>query len=208
MKRIIILMYPQVPQRIMSIIEQEREKFKGILEIFPQNETIFKAFDLCPFDSVKVVIIGQDPYHGPGQANGLCFSVNEDIKPPPSLLNIIKEYKNDIGTEPDLKLLAKCGVLLLNSTLTVVQGKPNSHKDIGWQEYTDSIIKYISDNKSNVVFMLWGNYAKSKSKMIDDTKHTILSATHPSPLGANKGGWFGTKHFSKANAILNENLFT
>lgn len=201
-------MYPQVPQRIMSIIEQEREKFKGILEIFPQNETIFKAFDLCPFDSVKVVIIGQDPYHGPGQANGLCFSVNEDIKPPPSLLNIIKEYKNDIGTEPDLKLLAKCGVLLLNSTLTVVQGKPNSHKDIGWQEYTDSIIKYISDNKSNVVFMLWGNYAKSKSKMIDDTKHTILSATHPSPLGANKGGWFGTKHFSKANAILNENLFT
>ena len=202
------VMYPLVPDIILKKISIERKKFAGTLEIFPSDENMFKAFDLCPFNEVKVVILGQDPYHGPGQANGLAFAVNENVKPPPSLSNIIKEYKSDIGTVPNLLNWAQNGVLLLNSTLTVIEGKANSHKDIGWQDYTDSIIKSISKNKDKVVFLLWGNYAKSKIGLIDIGKHVILTATHPSPLGANKGGWFGNKHFSKANTILNNKIFT
>jgi len=197
---------PEVPQRILENVKKERER----LTVFPPDDQIFRAFELCPFESVKVVLLGQDPYHGEGQANGLSFSVKSGIKLPPSLVNIYKEYEDDIGvkrTDGDLSDWAKNGVLLLNSTLTVTESKPNSHKDFGWQQYTDSVIKYISDNNNNVVFLLWGNYAKSKTKLIDQKKHHVLTATHPSPLGANKGGWFGCKHFSRVNMLVGERIF-
>lgn len=195
---------------ILEFVQKERLKYEPDVKIFPCNEHIFRAFELCPLDKVKVVIIGQDPYHGEGQANGLAFSVNSEIKIPPSLRNIMKEYSNDVGktrTNPDLSDWCQKGVLLLNSVLTVRQSKPESHSKIGWKEYTDSIIKQISDQKESVVFLLWGNYAKSKEKLIDLSKHHILKASHPSPLSANKGGWFGCKHFSKTNSLLCDEIF-
>ena len=178
-------------------------------QIFPPAKQIFSAFNYCSFDDCKVVILGQDPYHGFGQANGLCFSVNDGVRMPPSLLNIFKEIKDDLGkpipSTGNLERWASQGVLLLNSTLTVEAGKAGSHQGKGWEQFTDAVIKCVSDEKKNVVFMLWGKYAQDKGKVIDESKHYVLKAKHPSPMAANYGGWFGTKHFSKANAYLEEN---
>ena len=176
--------------------------------IFPPPKLIFNAFNLTPVDKVKVIIIGQDPYHGEGQAHGLCFSVPKGIKTPPSLLNIYKELKNDINKEsPDHGFLedwAKQGVLLLNRVLTVESGKANSHKDIGWEKFTESVIKRISQKKENLVFLLWGNFAQKKELFINSNKHLILKSTHPSPLSA-YNGFLGCKHFSKTNTYLTKN---
>lgn len=173
--------------------------------VFPPPKQVFNAFTLCPFDDVKVVIIGQDPYHGPGQAHGLCFSVQNGIPTPPSLQNIYKEIRDDIGKEipssGNLEHWAKQGVLLLNATLTVEQGKAGAHQGWGWETFTDAAIKKVSEEKEGVVFLLWGRYAQNKSVLIDESKHLILKAPHPSPLSA-YNGWFGSKHFSKTNEYL------
>ncbi|MDO4725845.1 MAG: uracil-DNA glycosylase [Porphyromonadaceae bacterium] len=179
--------------------------------VFPPAQLIFNAFDSCPFDKVKVVLLGQDPYHGVGQAHGLCFSVNENIALPPSLINIYKEISDDLGIPPlqsgNLIRWANQGVLLLNATLTVRANKPGSHQNKGWEQFTDAVIQAISDKKEGVVFLLWGNYAKQKGAKIDRTKHLVLESGHPSPMSANKGYWFGNKHFSKTNNYLtNKNL--
>jgi uracil-DNA glycosylase len=173
--------------------------------IYPPGKEIFRAFDCCDFDNAKVVIIGQDPYHGPGQANGLCFSVREGLRLPPSLLNIFKEIKQDLGkeipTSGDLGRWADQGVLLLNATLTVQAGTPGSHQNKGWESFTDAVIKKISDEKQHVVFLLWGAYAQKKGEIIDRNKHFVLMSAHPSPFSADRG-FFGCKHFSKANQYL------
>jgi len=175
---------------------------------FPPENQIFNALNYCHFDDVKVVIIGQDPYHDDGQAHGLCFSVNDDIKHPPSLINIFKEIETDIGiTYPksgNLIRWADQGVLLLNATLTVRAHEAGSHQNKGWEQFTDKIIKIISDEKENMVFLLWGGYAKKKAKLINPVKHKILLSGHPSPLSANRGYWFGNKHFSKTNFLLEQ----
>ncbi|NIJ45107.1 uracil-DNA glycosylase [Wenyingzhuangia heitensis] len=177
---------------------------------YPPKKHVFNAFNYCAFKDVKVVIIGQDPYHGKGQANGLCFSYVDTKKFPPSLKNIYKEVGADLDiTMPakngDLSAWAKQGVLLLNTTLTVQESLPNSHQKYGWTAFTDTVIKTISDEKEKVIFLLWGGFAQKKESLIDESKHLILKATHPSPLGANKGGWFGCKHFSKTNVYLSKN---
>lgn len=173
---------------------------------YPPGKHIFSAFDNCDFERIKVVIIGQDPYHGFGQANGLCFSVNEKTPNPPSLQNIFTEMSNDLNskkrTNGNLNDLAKQGVMLLNSVLTVRENLPGSHASKGWERFTDSIIKKISDKKNNVIFLLWGAYAKKKHQLINNSKHLILESGHPSPLSANRGLWFGNKHFSKSNQFL------
>ncbi len=173
--------------------------------IFPSGKDIFRAFDTCSFDNVKIVILGQDPYHGEGQANGLCFSVSEGIKPPPSLVNIFKEIHNDLGKpipkSGDLGRWATQGVLLLNATLTVRASQPGSHQKKGWEEFTDAVIKRISEERKNVVFLLWGAYAQKKGEIIDRSKHLVLMSPHPSPFSADRG-FFGCKHFSKANEYL------
>ena len=173
--------------------------------ILPKTENIFNAFKLCNYHKLKIVIIGQDPYHNINQAHGLAFSVKSK-KLPPTLINIFKELKNDLKIEfsknGNLENWAKQGVLLINSTLTVEQNKPNSHKHIGWQKFTDNIISYISKNKKEIIFMIWGNHAKNKLKLIDKNKHHTLITSHPSPLSAYRG-FFGCKHFSKSNTILN-----
>ncbi len=173
---------------------------------FPEGTGIFEAFNRTSFDNVKVVIIGQDPYHGPKQAHGLCFSVNEGITIPPSLKNIYKEIENDLGNPipvtGNLEHWADQGVLLLNAVLTVRAKQAGSHKKKGWETFTDSVIKLISEKKENVVFLLWGDYAKKKGAKIDSSKHLILTSGHPSPLSANRGYWFGNKHFSKTNDYL------
>jgi len=179
--------------------------------VYPPANLIFNALMLCPFDAIKVVIIGQDPYHGNGQANGLSFSVSDGIRKPPSLQNIFKELLTDIpGFEiPDsgnLKSWAKQGVLMLNAVLTVQESAPGSHKSFGWEVFTDSVISFISDQKEHVVFLLWGNYAISKSELIDREKHLILTAAHPSPLA--RGAFFGSRHFSKTNNYLVEKGLT
>lgn len=188
-------------QNIINFISEERKKHT----IYPDENKIFAAFNLTPFDKVKVVIIGQDPYHGIGQANGLCFSVNENIKKPPSLMNIFKEIQNDIGANipisGNLEHWAKQGVLLLNSCLTVKHQQPASHKKIGWEKFTDATIKTISTNKKGVIFLLWGKFAQNKERFIDKHNHHILKSVHPSPLSA-YNGFFGCKHFSKTNEIL------
>jgi uracil-DNA glycosylase len=175
---------------------------------YPPGSQIFNAFDWCPFDDVKVVIIGQDPYHGHGQANGLCFSVNDGIAHPPSLINIFKEINQDLGlpypSSGNLERWAKQGVLLLNATLTVRANQAGSHQNKGWEQFTDAVISTISKEKQNVVFLLWGGFAKQKIKLIDTTKHFVLSTGHPSPLSANRGYWFGNKHFSKTNFQLEQ----
>ena len=172
--------------------------------IFPPGSQIFRAFDLTPVDKVKVVILGQDPYHGPGQAHGLSFSVPAGVPAPPSLKNIFKEIETDLGVSmsgyPNLENWAKQGVLLLNAVLTVRSGEAASHSKVGWQEFTDAVIKYISDNCEGVVFMLWGNFARTKAELIDRSRHIVLEAAHPSPLA--RGAFFGCRHFSKANAAL------
>lgn len=175
---------------------------------FPPEKEIFNAFNYCPFDEVKVVILGQDPYHGFGQANGLCFSVNDGVSFPPSLVNIFKEIESDIG-EPipisgNLSRWAEQGVFLLNATLTVQEGMAGSHQKKGWETFTDAVIQLISQKKEKVVFMLWGGFAQKKSRLIDAQKHLILTAGHPSPLSANRGFWFGNQHFSKCNQYLKD----
>jgi len=173
--------------------------------VFPAPKNVFNAFNLCPFDKVKVVILGQDPYHGPGQAHGLAFSVPDGVKTPPSLQNIYKEIKSDLGIDVpetgNLERWAKQGVLLLNATLTVEASQPGSHQGLGWENFTDTIIKTISDQKEHVVFLLWGKYAEAKESLIDETKHLILQAPHPSPFSAHTG-FFGCRHFSKTNQYL------
>lgn len=175
-------------------------------DIFPVKENIFNAFSKTPFDKVKVVILGQDPYHGEGQAHGLSFSVPEGVNLPPSLKNIYKEINSDLKVQKDinsgnLEDWADQGVLLLNSVLTVEKAKPGSHAKIGWEEFTDEVIRKISSKKENVVFMLWGNYAKQKGESIDRSKHLVLESAHPSPFSA-YNGFFGSKHFSKTNLYL------
>jgi uracil-DNA glycosylase len=175
--------------------------------VYPSPKNVFGAFDLCPFEEVRVVILGQDPYHGLGQAHGLSFSVEDGIRIPPSLLNIYKELQTDLGVPisktGNLSRWAKQGVLLLNAVLTVVGGKPGSHQGLGWETFTDAVIKKISDEREHVVFLLWGKYAGSKESFIDGTKHRILKAPHPSPLSAHTG-FMGCKHFSKTNECLRE----
>ena len=197
-------------------IEKQKDYFKKLKDeidkryensrVFPEKKNIFKAFSLSKIEDLKVVILGQDPYHGFGQAQGLSFSTPKEIKNPPSMMNILKEIKDDLQkdsvcTDGDLTPWAKDGVLLLNTILTVEESLPKSHHNLGWEIFTDNIIKYINDNCDGVVFLLWGSPAISKSKLIDKNRHHILSAPHPSPLSSYRG-FFGCKHFSKANEIL------
>ena len=172
--------------------------------VFPPGRQIFRAFELTPLPEVKVVILGQDPYHGYGQAMGLCFSVPEGVPAPPSLKNIFKEIEDDLGVRmsgsPDLEPWARQGVLLLNAILTVRSGEPASHGSIGWQPFTDAVIRCISDRCEGVVFLLWGSFARSKRELIDTSKHFVLEAAHPSPLA--RGAFFGCRHFSQTNALL------
>lgn len=173
--------------------------------VYPPPALIFHAFDACPFEKVKVVILGQDPYHGRGQAHGLCFSVNDGVAIPPSLQNIYKEINADVGapipTSGNLERWANQGILLLNATLTVLAGQAGSHQHKGWEDFTDAAIKQLSDKRENLVFILWGNYAQKKGEIIDQKKHLVLKAAHPSPFSA-YNGFFGCKHFSKTNAYL------
>ncbi|WP_299120658.1 uracil-DNA glycosylase [uncultured Tenacibaculum sp.] len=208
-----------------NILQSEFEKdyFKNLTSFvkneystrvcYPKGSEVFAAFDACSLDDLKVVILGQDPYHGKGQANGLCFSVHDQIQHPPSLINIFKEIETDLGIpypkSGDLSRWAKQGVLLLNATLTVRESEAGSHQKQGWEEFTDAVIRKVSDEKKDVVFLLWGGFAKKKVKLIDTKKHHVLTSGHPSPLSANRGYWFGNKHFSKTNAILKDlNLAT
>lgn len=190
-------------QKIKELVRHEyRSK-----TIFPPANKVFNAMRLTPYKDISVVILGQDPYHGEGEANGLCFSVNEGIKMPPSLNNIYKELYNDLGikrSKTDLTDWAKQGVLLLNSVLTVEKDKPASHKNIGWEQFTDNIIKKINELKTPVVFILWGNFAKAKAKYITNPIHLIISSPHPSPFSANSG-FFGSRPFSKTNEFLKKN---
>ncbi len=180
-------------------------------DVFPHPTHVFSALELCPFERVRVVILGQDPYHGPGQAHGLSFSVPDGTKIPPSLKNIYKEIASDLGKDiplsGNLEHWATQGVLLLNATLTVENGKPGSHQGWGWEQFTDSIIKAVSDKNEHVVFLLWGNYARAKKSLIDTSKHLILEAPHPSPFSAYTG-FFDCKHFSKTNEYLTANKLT
>lgn len=173
--------------------------------IYPPGNLIFNAFDKTPFDKVKVVLLGQDPYHGAGQAHGLCFSVQDGVKPPPSLVNIYKELQSDLGLpippHGNLTKWAEHGVLLLNAILTVRAGEPASHSKIGWESFTDAVIRKISEHKRDVVFLLWGRFAQDKQVLIDATRHHVLKAAHPSPFSADKG-FFGCRHFSKTNELL------
>lgn len=201
--------------------EFEKQYFKNLTDFveieyqnqqcYPKSTEIFAAFNACLFADVKVVIIGQDPYHGKNQANGLCFSVHDKVQHPPSLINIFKEISNDMGVpypqSGDLTRWANQGVLLLNATLTVRAHEPGSHQNKGWEQFTNEIIKIIDAKKNKVVFMLWGTFAKNKSVLIDANKHGILTSGHPSPMSANRGYWFGNQHFSKANTYLKNNGF-
>lgn len=191
-------------KELVEFLHNEKRIGKAI---YPPGSLIFNAFELTPFDKVKVVILGQDPYHGAGQAEGLSFSVPEGVTPPPSLKNIYKEINSDLGIDTanrsgSLKKWSSQGVFLLNAVLTVRASEPASHSNKGWETFTDAVIKSISDNKTGVVFLLWGNYARSKRGLIDSSKHFILEAPHPSPLA--RGAFFGCRHFSKTNQILKE----
>lgn len=189
-------------QQIVLHLKTERTQGKTI---YPPGPFIFNAFDTTPIDHVKVVILGQDPYHGPGQAHGLCFSVQNGVTPPPSLVNIFKELHDDIGvtipSHGNLTHWAQQGVFLLNASLTVRAGEPMSHAKIGWATFTDTVIKKISEQKKHVVFLLWGKFAQDKKILIDETRHLVLKAAHPSPLSAHNG-FLGCRHFSKTNAWL------
>jgi len=188
-------------EELIQFVKQEYQSNT----VYPPGKEIFRAFDCADFDQVKVVIIGQDPYHGPGQANGLCFSVREGVAMPPSLKNIFKEIHDDLGkpipTTGELERWAKQGVLLLNATLTVRASSPGSHQNKGWETFTDAVIKQISDQRTNIVFLLWGAYAQKKGEIIDRNKHLVLMSAHPSPFSADRG-FFGCKHFSKTNDYL------
>lgn len=184
-----------------------REEYSA-MRIFPPGKLIFNAFNHCPVDRTKVVILGQDPYHGPGQAHGLSFSVPEGIAQPPSLQNIFKEIENDLGipvpASGNLERWAEQGVLLLNATLTVRAHQAGSHQNKGWETFTDAVIRKLADKKEHLVFLLWGAYAQRKGVFIDTQKHLVLKSVHPSPLSANRGGWFGNHQFSRTNAYLRE----
>lgn len=193
-------------QNLMKEVEDEYENSV----CFPPKELIFSAFNTCSFEAVKVVIIGQDPYHGDGEANGLSFSVNDSVRIPPSLRNIFREINTDLDsifmpTSGNLESWAKQGVLLLNASLTVRKDNPNSHKHLKWNLFTDAVIQKISEEKENIVFMLWGSFAQKKGAKIDRNKHLVLESGHPSPMSANQGKWFGNKHFSQANLYLKNN---
>lgn len=208
----------QISNSWKTELEEEFEKdyFKSLVEFvraeytdylcYPKGDEIFAAFNHCDFDRVKVVIIGQDPYHGKDQANGLCFSVHKGIAHPPSLMNIFKELEKDTGKDypqsGDLTSWADQGVLLINATLTVRSGEAGSHQKQGWETFTDAVIQKLSNRGEQLVFLLWGGFAKKKGKMIDTDKHLVLTSGHPSPLSANRGYWFGNKHFSKTNEYL------
>jgi uracil-DNA glycosylase len=183
------------------------EEKKASKVVYPPARNIFSAFDLTPFENVKVVLLGQDPYHGEGQAHGLCFSVADGVPPPPSLVNIFKEMKSDLGIpiskSGNLTKWARQGVLLLNATLTVRANTAGSHQNKGWETFTDSVISHLSSEKTGLVFLLWGKYAQAKEALIDKTKHHVLKAPHPSPFSADSG-FFGCKHFSKTNEILKQ----
>jgi uracil-DNA glycosylase len=190
-------------KQLMQSVEEEYQNYV----CFPPKELIFSAFNQFDFTDLKVVIIGQDPYHGEGEANGLCFSVNDSVKIPPSLLNIFKEINLDFDTvflpnSGNLEHWAKQGILLLNATLSVRKDLPNSHKHLKWNVFTDAVIAKISEENENIVFLLWGNFAIQKEKLIDTKKHLILKSGHPSPMSANQGKWFGNKHFSQTNSYL------
>jgi uracil-DNA glycosylase len=188
----------------LQLIEFVKQEYQT-QTVYPPGKEIFHAFDGCDFADVKVVIIGQDPYHGPGQANGFCFSVRDGIRVPPSLVNIFKEIKQDLGkpipTSGDLERWAKQGVLLLNATLTVRASSPGSHQNKGWETFTDAVIKKLSEERQNVVYLLWGAYAQKKGEIIDRSKNLVLMSAHPSPFSADRG-FFGCKHFSKTNEYL------
>lgn len=190
-------------QSLIHFVEQEVEAHL----VFPEKQQVFRAFNECSFEDTRVVILGQDPYHGPGQAHGLCFSVNDGMRIPPSLRNIFKELKEDVGCSipisGDLSKWSKQGVLLLNATLTVRAASPGSHQKKGWETFTDAVVKALSDQRSNLVFILWGAYAQKKGSIIDEQKHLVLRAAHPSPFAAHKG-FFGCRHFSKTNNFLVE----
>jgi len=208
---------PSWHQQLAS--EFEKPYFDNLMEFvhseyanytcYPPSNLIYSAFDHTPFQDVKVVIIGQDPYHGPNQANGLCFSVADGVVIPPSLQNIYKEIKEDIGISipenGNLERWADQGVLLLNATLSVRANEAGSHQKMGWESFTDAVITKLSEQREAIVFLLWGGYAKKKGAKIDTTKHLVLSSGHPSPLSANRGYWFGNKHFSKTNSYLLKN---
>jgi uracil-DNA glycosylase len=187
-----------------QLIQKLRSEKESGTVIYPSGEKIFAAFDLTPFDKVKVVIIGQDPYHGPGQANGLCFSVTEGMRRPPSLLNIFKELEDDlkipVPASGNLEAWARQGVLLLNASLTVRSGLAGSHQQIGWEKFTDAVIRKLNDEKDGIVFLLWGRFAQEKAAMIDRNRHHVLTAAHPSPLA--RTGFRGCRHFSKTNELL------
>jgi uracil-DNA glycosylase len=191
-------------KELVSFVDEEYDKHS----CFPSQNKVFSAFNQCSFEDIKVVIIGQDPYHDNGQANGLCFSVADGVKHPPSLKNIFKEIETDLGKQipesGNLERWARQGVLLLNATLTVRAHEAGSHQKKGWEEFTDTVIQYISDNKQDVIFLLWGGVAKKKGKKINREKHQVLESGHPSPLSANRGYWFGNKHFSKTNELLRD----
>ena len=213
-------MQVKIAESWKNILQPEFEKtyFKNLMDFvneeyvtqtcYPNEKDVFSAFDACPFNELKVVIIGQDPYHGIGQANGLCFSVHEGIPHPPSLMNVFKELETDLGkpypSSGDLSAWAKQGVLLLNATLTVRAHEAGSHQKKGWEQFTDAVITQVSEQKKDVVFLLWGGFAKKKGAKIDLNKHHILATGHPSPLSANRGYWFGNRHFSKTNKILTQ----
>ena len=189
--------------QLKEFLVEEKNRFK----VFPPGSQIFNAFNFTPFDKVKVVILGQDPYHGPGQAHGLCFSVPDGIQQPPSLQNIFKEISQDLGipmpATGNLEKWARQGVLLLNATLTVRARQAGSHQNRGWEQFTDSAIRKLSEEREHLVFLLWGNYAIAKRELIDESKHLILTSPHPSPFSANRG-FFGNRHFSKTNNYLRE----
>lgn len=208
---------PSWKEQLVS--EFEKPYFKALVDFvkseyalhtcFPKGSQIFNAFNSCPFNKLNVVIIGQDPYHGTGQANGLCFSVNDGMSHPPSLQNIFKELERDVNKKypksGNLAHWAAQGVLMLNATLTVRAHQAGSHQGKGWEQFTDAVIKTIADKKEGVIFLLWGGYAKRKQKLIQKDKHHILTSGHPSPLSANRGYWFGNKHFSSTNSLLELN---
>ncbi len=209
----------EIPESWRSFLEEEIRKpyFRDLENLvekeyqehicFPPKDLIFAAFEKCNFDNLKVIIIGQDPYHGVGEANGSCFSVNDGVAIPPSLRNIFREISNDLDTimQPtsgNLEHWAAQGVLLLNATLTVRKDQPNSHKHLNWQRFTDAVIEKIASEREDLVFLLWGGFAQKKGAKIDQNKHLVLTSGHPSPLSANQGKWFGNKHFSTTNVYL------
>lgn len=202
------LLKPEFEKPYFQELSQFVKKEYEVHTCYPESANIFSAFEHCSFEEVKVVIIGQDPYHGPDQANGLCFSVKDGIKHPPSLVNIFKEVHTDIGKpypeSGNLERWAEQGVLLMNATLTVRAHEPGSHQKQGWEKFTDAVISQLSEERTDIVFMLWGGYAKKKVKLINSKRHHILTSGHPSPLSANRGYWFGNKHFSTCNKILND----